>query len=146
MNTKTSDVSKENIHVLHGATPHTQDNTSSESDVPLRPTRDDILHAIDTIKNESHEGDYVHIHYSDGSIIRDVELGVLLEQMVQEKKLIVSVTLDCCHAGGALRDGEKSKFAIRQQTTTSMPHNVDWIGRDLFNSSANSSQEHGNWF
>lgn len=39
--------------------------------------------------------------------LRDIELGYLLQAMVQ-KGLIVTLVLDCCHAGGATRGNEQA--------------------------------------
>ncbi|KAF9781451.1 hypothetical protein IL306_013447 [Fusarium sp. DS 682] len=41
-----------------------------------------------------------------GSYLRDLELAVLLQALV-EKGLVVTVVLDCCHAGGAVRGDEQ---------------------------------------
>jgi hypothetical protein len=84
-------------------------------------------------KEKPQKGDFVYIHYSGhgartttifadlkketddidealvpcdinmgGKYLRDYELGALLENLVA-KGLIVTLVLDCCHSGGALR-------------------------------------------
>lgn len=42
------------------------------------------------------------IGFGEGQYLRDLELAALLKKMV-DKGLIVTIVLDCCHSGGALR-------------------------------------------
>lgn len=99
----------------------------------LRPTYENIVGAMLRIVDEAAPGDQIYIHYSGhGGVIptlipkikgdraydetwvpvniddpqarhvRDVEQVVLLRRMC-ERGLYVTVVLDCCHSGGALR-------------------------------------------
>ncbi|KAH7010939.1 caspase domain-containing protein [Macrophomina phaseolina] len=118
------------------------------------PTRANLISAIRAIGQRSERGDFVYIHYSghgtqlktvydkkgstidealicfDGTYIRDIELGVLLDELAA-KELSISVTLDCCHSGGALREDEvregwKNRFL---RTSDSEVRHEDWLGR-----------------
>lgn len=95
------------------------------------PTYDNIINALQEITQKAKPSDLVYIHYSGhgarvgtifsewksnnidealvptdiacgGRYIRDVEIAYLLQKMT-DKKLVVTVVLDCCHSGGANR-------------------------------------------
>ncbi|KAH8150929.1 uncharacterized protein LAJ45_05111 [Morchella importuna] len=98
------------------------------------PTYENIVNLLKKVTKEAKTGDLVYIHYSGhgarvktsypnlkgvggydeaiaphnigcgGQYLRDVELAILLDAMVK-KGLILTVVLDCCHSGGATRDG-----------------------------------------
>lgn len=99
------------------------------------PTYEGLVGAFDLLTRRAEPGDQVYIHYSGhGGIVptllpeiktdrgydetlvpvnigstqarhlRDVEFSLLLERMVG-RGLIVTLVLDCCHSGGALRGG-----------------------------------------
>lgn len=99
------------------------------------PTRDNIIKLFEKLISDATAGDLVFIQYSghgtrvktsysnlkgeagfdeaivpldiqrNGQYLLDIELAVLLDRMVQ-KGLIVTIVLDCCHSGGATRDGD----------------------------------------
>lgn len=111
--------------------PDSGQNASEESEVN-RPTYPNIKRVLEEVKNKAKPHDFVYFHYSGhgarvktvypklkgkngfdealaptdincgGRYLRDAEIEVLLKKMV-EKKLIVTVVLDSCHAGGAVR-------------------------------------------
>lgn len=97
------------------------------------PTRQNMIDAFRELKKNAPEGSQVYIHYSghggraktifpsikgddgideglvptdigtsEGQYIRDLELAQLLKELV-DKKLTVTVVLDCCHSGGTTR-------------------------------------------
>jgi hypothetical protein len=99
------------------------------------PTYENMVEAFHRITREAAPGDQVYIHYaghggvvptavpevkgpreSDETLVpvdigepgarhlRDIELALLLRRMT-ERELYVTLVLDCCHSGGALRSG-----------------------------------------
>jgi hypothetical protein len=95
------------------------------------PTYENIIDALQGVTQKAKPSDLVYIHYSGhgarvstifsgwknnnidealvptdiacgGRYIRDVEIAYLLQKMT-DKKLVVTVVLDCCHSGGANR-------------------------------------------
>ncbi|KAL8312992.1 hypothetical protein RB593_001622 [Gaeumannomyces tritici] len=99
----------------------------------LDPTYENIVRVLADVPNYAKENDLVYIHYSghggqastvfaklkknnddiDHSLLppdialvrkylRDVELGALLQDIV-EVGVVLTVVLDCCHSGGAIR-------------------------------------------
>ncbi|BAY37620.1 peptidase C14 caspase catalytic subunit p20 [Nostoc sp. NIES-2111] len=97
------------------------------------PTRQNMIDSFRKLKEMAPEGSQVYIHYSghggraktvfpsikgddgideglvptdigtsEGQYLRDLELRQLLKELV-DKKLTVTVVLDCCHSGGATR-------------------------------------------
>ncbi|KAF3277982.1 hypothetical protein TWF970_004862 [Orbilia oligospora] len=100
---------------------------------PHRPTYENIIQAFERVIREANPHDIVYIHYSghgarvdtifpdikekrldealvptdiscQGRYVRDVEIAYLINKLV-DKKLIVTLVLDCCHSGGANRSG-----------------------------------------
>jgi hypothetical protein len=100
---------------------------------PLRPTYQNMVAAFRRLAEEAKAGDRVYIHYSghgartpteypgikgrmarDEALVpcdigapgsrylRDLELATLVQLLVQ-RELLVTLVLDCCHAGGAMR-------------------------------------------
>jgi hypothetical protein len=99
-----------------------------------RPTYENIRRVLE-VTNKAKPDDFVYIHYSGhgarvktvypnlkgkngldealaptdvncgGPYLRDVEIDALLEKSVK-KKLMVTVVLDSCHSGGAVRGAE----------------------------------------
>ena len=72
-----------------------------------------------------------------GRYLRDVEVAALLDDMVQ-KELVVTVVLDSCHSGGAVR-GLGGKAGAYTRGTGNVDHSVlrnDWsaIARNLLDS------------
>ena len=97
------------------------------------PTRQNIVDSFRSLGKMAPEGAQVYIHYSghggraktvypdikgengidealvptdietsEGQYLRDLELAQLLKELV-DKKLVVTLVLDCCHSGGATR-------------------------------------------
>lgn len=97
------------------------------------PTRQNMIDAFKRLSEMAPEGSQVYIHFSghggraktvfpsikgedeideglvptdigtsEGQYLRDLDLGQLLKELV-DKKLTVTVVLDCCHSGGATR-------------------------------------------
>ena len=77
----------------------------------------------------------VDIGTGEGQYLRDLELATLLNKMV-DKQLVVTVVLDCCHSGGAVR-GEDTD--IRGLDT------VDRIPRPVSNLVASADELANNW-
>lgn len=118
------------------------------------PSRENIIKAFDDTTEEVVKGDWVYIHYSGhGSRIesiyadikadsttqdeilvpynfnitqdglRDLELMILLYHLVK-KGALITVVLDCCHSGGAMRGG------LGDDNTTDLARGLS--GEDLF--------------
>ncbi|MBE9213992.1 caspase family protein [Plectonema cf. radiosum LEGE 06105] len=71
----------------------------------------------------------------EGQYLRDLELAILLKKMV-DKGLVVTIVLDCCHSGGAVRGGDTD---IRGLDT------IDMTSRPLSNLVASVSELTENW-
>lgn len=97
----------------------------------LEPTYDNIMNAL-RVPDGAGKGDFIYIHFSGhggrattifdktqknsdldealvpidivrgGKYLRDLELGMLLQDL-EDAGLTVTVVLDCCHSGGAVR-------------------------------------------
>ncbi|KAL8284401.1 hypothetical protein RB600_009005 [Gaeumannomyces tritici] len=109
----------------------------------LVPTLDNVHGAFQKLAREAAEGDFIYIHYSGhgtrlptgfGTIkgrnvydeclvlpvagstkldyLRDVEVAFLLKQ-ITDKGATVTFVLDCCHSGGATRDGDDIAKGVR---------------------------------
>jgi hypothetical protein len=69
-----------------------------------------------------------------GNYLRDLEIGVLLQAMV-DAGLIVTVILDCCHSGGAIRGGDDPELGqtrgipniYRSDPKLDLPRTIDSI-------------------
>jgi len=115
-----------------------------------RPTYQNIKRVIESITKKASPGDLVYIHYSGhgaraktimpefkgqrgydevlvptdicigGRYLRDIEIAGLLSNMVKSK-LIVTVTLDCCHAGSGNRGSESTCRGTRKVDSTVLP-------------------------
>lgn len=132
-------VPEESILVLRGNVPQ---GRYPKPQAPTSPGRKEIINAIRTITSQSRRGDFVYFHFSghgtrletvypekrgtwkdeaiccaDGSIIRDVELGVLLDEMAAKGIKILAV-LDCCHSGGATRISSEEPWLDSARTST----------------------------
>lgn len=143
-------VPDENIFVIRGSIPL---GKYPKSQPPTSPGRHDIITAIRAITSQSRRGDFVYFHFSghgtrqdtvypekrgtkkdeaiccaDGSIIRDVELGFLLDEMV-EKGLKVLTVLDCCHSGGSTRISGDDGWTVREQAPEPIPEGIQWLGQ-----------------
>jgi hypothetical protein len=120
------------IRKLTASTPDDVDKNEPEEDPGDRPTYMNMVQAFKSVTESARPGDLVYIHYSghgakvkttfaelkgkngndealvptdistSGRYLRDVEVAKLLSIMVK-KKLIVTVTLDCCHSGSGTR-------------------------------------------
>ncbi len=77
----------------------------------------------------------VDIGSSEGQYLRDLELATLLKRMV-DKGLVVTLVLDCCHSGGAVR----GKYADIRGLDT-----IDHTPRPLSNLVASQSELAANW-
>ncbi|KAF9636454.1 hypothetical protein BFW01_g7350 [Lasiodiplodia theobromae] len=149
---------------------------STETSLPpyTLPTRATVLQSIQDITEKSRANDFVYIHFSghgiqaptvykkttdkdesllfpDGTIIRDIELGVLLDRLA-DKGVTVLVVLDCCHSGGATRGTKPDGWSARQVPYEFQPGDlepVEWIGKELFTSTASTlpplKSEHWFW-
>ncbi|KAF5858053.1 hypothetical protein ETB97_004922 [Aspergillus alliaceus] len=103
----------------------------------MRPTRENILNAIENIAKNATAGDFIYVHYSghgsrlrssvdpripyveslyvlDDGNIEDVEFGNKLDDL-SDRGFIVLAGIDCCFSGGITRDdkGGQEKEAIR---------------------------------
>lgn len=102
----------------------------------IKPTYSNIIHALKK-PDGAKQGDLMYIHFSGhggrattifdsslkssgldealvpvdinhgGKYLRDLELGMLLQDL-ENAGLTVTVVLDCCHSGGAVRGGHNS--------------------------------------
>jgi hypothetical protein len=112
------------------------------------PTYENVVSAFQAVTAAAAPGDQVHVHYSghggraktafpelrgdagvdeafvpmnigqsEARYLRDVELSRLLAAMV-DKGLIVSVVLDCCHAGGMTRGVSRARVRGSRQVDT----------------------------
>ncbi|SCO90087.1 uncharacterized protein FRV6_14215 [Fusarium oxysporum] len=145
-------VSRENIQVLCSSIPS---GKYPKPTIPSYPGRDEIIAAIRTIISQSSQGDFVYFHFSghgtrqdtvyagkrgtrkdealccgDGSIIRDVEIDVLLNEMVGNGLKVLAV-LDCCHSGGATRLSSQDGCTVRQREPEPIPEGIEWLGQDI---------------
>ncbi|KAK0650737.1 Metacaspase-9 [Lasiodiplodia hormozganensis] len=155
-------IPKEHIRMLRGPIPH---GKYPKPWAPIRPGRNEIIAAIQHINSQSNRGDFVYLHFSghgtrqetvyqkrgtgkdeamccaDGNIIRDVELGVLLDDMAARGITVLTV-LDCCHSGGATRtsDDDDDGWRPRERAQKLVPQETAWMGLDTIDSTS-SSQE-----
>jgi len=138
-------VEKGHIKKLLAPLPTRRDGLSAA--VEDQPTYGNIVHVLGSIPTYTKRGDLIYIHYSGygarattvfpqlkentsldkalvpsdivsgGQYLRDLELAVLLERMV-DAGLVVTVVLDCCHAGGR---GEKWRGRPGSRYRTGIP-------------------------
>lgn len=163
-------VPEESILVLRGNMP---EGGYPKPQAPISPGRDEIINAIRTITSQSSRGDFVYFHFSghgtrletvypekrgtrkdeaiccaDGSIIRDVELGVLLDEMAA-KGIKVLAVLDCCHSGGATRISSEEGWTVRERAPKPISKNIEWLGQDTIageDSKVGPSAKNDHWF
>ncbi|KAJ8106415.1 hypothetical protein OPT61_g9552 [Boeremia exigua] len=83
---------------------------------------------------------------SIGPLFGTWNLAFSLNKWSIRKKVILSVTLDCCYAGGSLRYKIGDYTGIQQQNNAVEAHEEDWIGRDLFTSVAKGSPKAMYWY
>jgi hypothetical protein len=125
-------VEKGHIKKLLAPLPTRRDGLSAPAED--QPTYENIVHVLRCVPTYTRPGDLVYIHYSGrgarattvfpylrdhtsldkalvpsdiasgGPYLRDLELTVLLERMV-DAGLVVTVVLDCCHSGGTATSG-----------------------------------------
>lgn len=136
----------------------------------LEPTYANIIRALDKPKGAK-KGDLMYIHFSGhggrattifdsnlknsnfdealvpvdiahgGNYIRDLELGMLLQNL-ETAGLIVTVVLDCCHSGGAVRGDDNPQLGssrgienvYKSEGKRDQPENFERIqafGRDI---------------
>jgi hypothetical protein len=125
-------IEKGHIKKLLAPLPTRRDGLSAAAED--RPTYGNIVHVLGSISTYTKRGDLVYIHYSGygarattvfpqlkentsldkalvpsdiasgGQYLRDLELAILLERMV-DAGLVVTVVLDCCHSRGVVRSG-----------------------------------------
>ncbi|KAI2633582.1 caspase domain-containing protein [Hypomontagnella submonticulosa] len=125
-------VPAENIKKLLAPTPWRNHIADLSMVSYSRPTYLDIIKVLEDIPRDAKKGDSVYIHYSGhgarsttvfaglkgdedldeclvpcditngGKYLRDLEMGALLQGMV-DAGLLLTVVLDCCHSGGAVR-------------------------------------------
>jgi hypothetical protein len=142
---KTMKVKKENIKMLLSPVPDRKYQFKLKKNWYDEPTYMNIVNSLESLAFKE-PGDLVYIHYSGhgartttifstlkkddnaedhslvpcditqgGNYLRDLEIGALLQDIV-EKKAILTVVLDCCHSGGAVRgedDEEDDAEGIR---------------------------------
>ncbi|KAF3177917.1 hypothetical protein EYR41_006570 [Orbilia oligospora] len=124
--------------------------------ISSRPTYENIIQAFQKVIREANPHDIVYVHYSGhgarvdtvfpdikgnrldevlvptdiscgGRYVRDVEIAYLINKMV-DKKLIVTVVLDCCHSGGANRGGAPSR-----SSGGSVVRGIDRVDKNILN-------------
>lgn len=163
-------VPEDSILVLRGDIPQ---GRYPQPQAPISPGRDEIIDALRTITSQSSPGDFVYFHFSghgthqetvypekrgtrkdeaiccaDGSIIRDVELGVLLDGMAA-KGLKVLAVLDCCHSGGATRISSEEGWTVRERAPEPISKDIEWLGQDTIigeDSKVGPSAKTDHWF
>lgn len=131
------------------------------------PTYQNIVDALAKIPTYARKGDMVYIHFSGhgaeattvfptlkgdekvdhalvpsdinsgGQYVRDLEIRYLLDEIVRDEDVLLTVVLDCCHSGGAVRgdDDENAGWegvrGIRElydsDLSNSRPNNMDMI-------------------
>lgn len=123
-----------------------------------RPTYRNLAAAFRTLAEEAAPGDRVYVHYSGHGVrtpteyptikgrlgrdealvpcdvgapgsryLRDLELAALVRLLV-ERRLVVTLVLDCCHAGGAMR-------------SRAVPRSVPWADLDRVPSAVAAPEE-----
>jgi len=132
--TSTFSVEKECIRRLTASVPKDVRQNEPEEDIDTIPTYENMVRAIKSVTDGANAGDLVYIHYSGhgakvatifpnikgyggidealvstnictgGRYLRDIDLASLLADMVH-KRLMVTVTLDCCHSGSVGCEG-----------------------------------------
>ncbi|KAF9632860.1 hypothetical protein BFW01_g3723 [Lasiodiplodia theobromae] len=162
----TINVPASNIRTILG---HTPGGDTSKVSQPTSPSRKDIIGAMESLAKDVPHGDFVYIHFSghgtqvptvyekqgskldeallcaDGSIIRDIELGILLDKLAENNRTVLTV-LDCCHSGGALRTGDEMNTRYRE--TVVIPEVTKWLEpkslKEQMKSATSTMDQH--WF
>jgi Caspase domain/CHAT domain len=136
------------------ATCNPNDSTQPLESPDLLPTRQNIIAGFRNLGQMAPAGSRVYIHYSGhggrattvfesikgtgevdeglvptdlgtsaGQYLRDLELAHLLQELVQ-KKLAVTLVLDCCHSGGATRGDAEIRGLEGVDQKPLMPHHA----------------------
>jgi hypothetical protein len=132
-------VENSNITMLLAPVPGRKHHLGLPEGQYKEPTYENIIRALVQLAMEVKSGDLVYIHYSGhgghattvfselkhdkgaedhsivpsdiicgGKYLRDVEIGALLQDIVK-KEVILTVVLDSCYSGGALRDDDNDE-------------------------------------
>ncbi|MGP1385369.1 MAG: caspase family protein [Thainema sp.] len=150
---KTLKVPGERIHKLTSINPEAAALLEMRLTPDQEPTYTNIVQAFNVITQMAHSGEQVYIHYAGhggrattiypfkqesrdegivpmdigdteaGRYLRDVEMATLLKRMT-DKGLIVTVVLDCCHAGGKTRGDMEIRSAGQTDTMPRLSHSL----------------------
>jgi ankyrin repeat protein len=151
---ETIEVRMDHIIKLLAPRPDRHGALGLQDTVEDKPTYSNIIHALKSITIRAKPGDMVYIHYSGhavhaptvfqelkgvdarddafvptdfasgGPLLRDLELGFLLQQMV-DKGLVVTMVLDCVNTGGwVLNVGNSMARGIKGVDKSVLPRDL----------------------